>query len=145
MSLKQPQGVSSGRLLQHGYGGALESNINLDLWYFGFEGDDMRDFFKKIEDAKRYLGHLVHPRRSFVEEFPKIHSEAVDLVEKMLTFDPSRKIAVEDALAHPYLTSLHDITDELACPFVFEYFDQYNALTEEQVKEMIYNERGFGI
>ncbi|POO01033.1 Protein kinase-like domain containing protein [Trema orientale] len=43
-----------------------------------------------------------HTAMSFIEEFPKIHSKVVDLVEKMLSFDPSRKIAVEDAPAHPY-------------------------------------------
>nr|GMD99829.1 mitogen-activated protein kinase homolog MMK1 [Ipomoea batatas] len=47
---------------------------------------------------------------------------------------------VEDALAHPYLTSLHDISDEPTCmnPFSFDF--EQHALTEEQMKELIYRE-----
>ena len=29
--------------------------------------------------------------------------QALDLLEKMLTFNPHKRIVVEDALAHPYL------------------------------------------
>ncbi|KAI8031882.1 Mitogen-activated protein kinase 1 [Camellia lanceoleosa] len=46
---------------------------------------------------------------------------------------------VEEALAHPYLARLHDTADEPAClePFAFD-FEQ--ALGEEQIKDMIYQE-----
>lgn len=46
--------------------------------------------------------------------------------------------SVEDALAHPYLNSLHDISDEPICltPFSFDF--EQHALTEEQMKELIY-------
>ena len=36
----------------------------------------------------------------------------IDLVTKMLVFDPSERISVEDALAHPYLAKLHAPEDE---------------------------------
>jgi mitogen-activated protein kinase 1/3 len=38
---------------------------------------------------------------------------AIDLLEKMLQFDPSRRIDVEAALQHPYLAPLHDPSDEV--------------------------------
>ncbi|XP_058101072.1 mitogen-activated protein kinase homolog D5 isoform X2 [Magnolia sinica] len=93
------------------------------------------------ENARRYIRQLQrHPRQSFTEKFPNVHPEAIDLVEKMLTFDPRRRITVEDALAHPYLTSLHDISDEPICsmPFIFDF--EQHALTEEQMKDLIYRE-----
>ena len=34
------------------------------------------------------------------------------MLEKMLTFNPKNRITVEQALAHPYLKSLHDPRDE---------------------------------
>ncbi|KAI3986153.1 hypothetical protein MKX01_004297 [Papaver californicum] len=72
--------------------------------------------------------------------FPHVNPVAIDLIEKMLTFDPTRRITVEEALAHPYLERLHDIADEPVCsvPFSFEFEQQ--VLTEEQIKEMIYRE-----
>jgi serine/threonine protein kinase len=37
---------------------------------------------------------------------------ALDLLEKMLAFNPAKRITVEDALAHPYLAYFHDPDDE---------------------------------
>ncbi|KAI3743069.1 hypothetical protein L1987_60771 [Smallanthus sonchifolius] len=74
------------------------------------------------ENAKRYIRQLQHyPRQSFNEKFPQVHPAAIDLIEKMLTFDPRQRIRVEDALAHPYLTSLHDISDEPVCMTPFNF------------------------
>ncbi|THF97894.1 hypothetical protein TEA_021904 [Camellia sinensis var. sinensis] len=93
------------------------------------------------ENAKRYIRQLPpFHRQSLTEKFPHVHPAAIDLVEKMLTFDPRQRITVEGALAHPYLTSLHDISDEPICltPFSFDF--ENHALSEEQMKELIYRE-----
>ena len=39
--------------------------------------------------------------------------KALDLLEKMLTFNPDKRIVVEDALAHPYLEIYFDPLDEV--------------------------------
>lgn len=45
--------------------------------------------------------------------------------------------AVEEALAHPYLATLHDINDEPVCAHPFEFdFDQ-PSFSEEHIKELI--------
>lgn len=45
---------------------------------------------------------------------------AVDLLERMLVFDPKKRIRADEALAHPYLAPYHDPTDE---PVASEKFD----------------------
>ncbi|KAF5466118.1 hypothetical protein F2P56_016073 [Juglans regia] len=93
------------------------------------------------ENAKRYIRQRpLHHRQSFTEKFPNVHPAAIDLVEKMLTFDPRQRITVEGALAHPYLTSLHDISDEPVCMTPFSFDFEQHALSEEQMKELIYRE-----
>ncbi|KAL3839971.1 hypothetical protein ACJIZ3_024562 [Penstemon smallii] len=93
------------------------------------------------ENAKRYIRQLPpYHRQSFTEKFPRVHPLAIDLVEKMLTFDPRQRITVEGALAHPYLNSLHDISDEPICTTPFNFDFEQHALTEEQMKELIYRE-----
>lgn len=49
-------------------------------------------------------------------------------------------ITVEDALNHPFLLSLHEINEEPICssPFVFDF--EQTALSEEDVKELIWKE-----
>jgi hypothetical protein len=45
------------------------------------------------ENARRYIRQLpCHPRQSFPEKFPHVQPLAIDLVEKMLTFDPRLRI-----------------------------------------------------
>ncbi|KAL1818942.1 hypothetical protein DCAR_0415173 [Daucus carota subsp. sativus] len=97
--------------------------------------------FVRNEDAKRYIMQLPrHPRQSLRQLYPQVHPLAIDLIDKMLTFDPSKRITVEEALAHPYLARLHDIADEPVCtkPFSFEFETAH--LGEEQIKDMIYQE-----
>ena len=48
--------------------------------------------------------------------FPDASALAIDLMERMLQFNPARRITVEDALAHPYLAQLHDPASELSAP-----------------------------
>jgi serine/threonine protein kinase len=38
---------------------------------------------------------------------------AIDLLNKLLEFDPSKRINVEEALSHPYLSAYHDEDDEV--------------------------------
>lgn len=38
---------------------------------------------------------------------------ALDLLDRMLTFNPMKRITVEEALAHPYLEQYYDPTDEV--------------------------------
>ena len=38
---------------------------------------------------------------------------ALDVLEKMLTFNPNKRITVDEALAHPYLEQYYDPDDEV--------------------------------
>ncbi len=55
-------------------------------------------------------------RVSFRAMFPDASAQAIDLLERMLQFNPSKRITVEDALAHPYLAQLHDPALEPSAP-----------------------------
>lgn len=44
--------------------------------------------------------------KPFRDVFPDAHPDALDLLERMLKFDPRRRISVEDALSHPYVASI---------------------------------------
>ncbi|KAL6504903.1 Mitogen-activated protein kinase mmk1 [Orobanche hederae] len=93
------------------------------------------------ESSKIYIRQLPpYRRQSFIQKFPQVHPLAIDLVEKMLTFDPRQRITVENALAHPYLNPLHDVSDEPVCTIPFNFDFEQHALTEEQMKELVYRE-----
>jgi serine/threonine protein kinase len=44
--------------------------------------------------------------------FKGANVDAIDLIKRMLTFDPLKRITIDDALAHPYMSQLHFPDDE---------------------------------
>ncbi len=69
---------------------------------------------------------------SFQQLFPRANPDALDLLDRMLAFDPSQRIGVNEALEHRYLAIWHDASDEPACPKPFDFGFE----TAEDVPEM---------
>lgn len=66
------------------------------------------------EKARSYLQQLpFKPKVPWTRLFPGADPKALDLLDKMLTFNPHRRITVEEALAHPYLDPYYDPDDEV--------------------------------
>lgn len=53
------------------------------------------------------------PKQPWQRIYPNADPRALDLLEKMLTFNPNKRITIEDALAHPYLEQYYDPNDEV--------------------------------
>ncbi|KAK7839271.1 mitogen-activated protein kinase like protein mmk2 [Quercus suber] len=103
--------------------------------------DDASLGFLRSDNARRYVRQLPQCRKQQLSaRFPSMSPGALDLLEKMLVFDPTKRITVEEALCHPYLSSLHDTKDEpvSARPFSFDF--EQPTCTEEQIKELIWRE-----
>jgi mitogen-activated protein kinase 1/3 len=65
------------------------------------------------EKSKKYVKSL--PKRkgkNFETIFPKASPLAIDLLRKLLIFDPIKRITIDQALQHPYLAALHCPEDE---------------------------------
>ena len=117
--------------------------LNLIMRVIGTPQNPSELDFINNEKAKRYIKSLpVTARCSFQKLFPNASPKAVDLVDKMLVLDPARRITVEEALAHPYLESLHDEVDEPCAesPFTFDFEDGAQYLTDTDVRGLIYDE-----
>lgn len=72
--------------------------------------------------AQEYVRNLPFmPKKPFPALFPNANPDALDLLDKMLAFDPSSRISVEQALEHPYLHIWHDASDEPDCPTTFNF------------------------
>ncbi|KAL6979556.1 Mitogen-activated protein kinase 6 [Sarracenia purpurea var. burkii] len=97
--------------------------------------------FVRSDNARRYVKQLPRcPKQQFSARFPNMSPLAVDLLEKMLVFDPNKRITVDEALCHPYLSSLHDVNDEPICPSPFSFDFEQPSFSEQNIKELIWRE-----
>jgi len=106
--------------------------------------DEQDLYFVTSDKARRYLRQLPYSKpMDFKRLYPEANPLACDLIEKMLIFNPEKRINVEECLKHPYLASLHDTNDEPVAnaPFTFA-FEQHNGgeMTEETVRRLIFQE-----
>jgi serine/threonine protein kinase len=84
------------------------------------------------EKALSYIKSLPRmPKVPFEKVYPKATPVALDLLEKMLKWDPLERISIEECLAHPYFTSYHDSQDEPVCPAFFDFgFEDVRGMDE---------------
>ena len=69
-------------------------------------GNPSAKLVNQIENEKNKEFVLQLPKRegkNFNELFKGANAQAIDLLKKMLTYDPEDRLTVADALAHPYL------------------------------------------
>lgn len=121
-----------------------KNQLYLIVDLLGTPKDDELDFIEN-EKAKIFLQNYPHKEQGkFKEIFDAIKGDpnGIDLLKRMLVFDPRKRISVEEALQHPYLEELYCPEDEPTrdpinpIEFEFENVD----LNKEQLKDMIYEE-----
>lgn len=97
--------------------------------------------------SREYIRSLpFRKRRPFQELFPNASAEAIDFLEKTLTFSPKKRATVDELLAHPYLAAYHDETDEPTCdPMPAEMWacddkDDMSRNSKERLKVQLFEE-----
>ena len=120
--------------------------LKLILRTLGTPTDDELEFISASK-AKSYIKALPWaPQPNMLKMFPGANPEAVDLLQKMLQFDPRRRISVDEALAHPWLKELHDVAEEpiAKAPYKFDFEGQEIPECELRrlvAEEMFYYEK----
>ncbi|KAF5943009.1 hypothetical protein HYC85_020651 [Camellia sinensis] len=90
--------------------------------------------------ARKYIKSLpCSPGTPFSCLYPNAHPLAIDLLQKMLVFDPTKRIGVTEALQHPYMSSLYDQSSDPPAQVPID-LDIDEDLREEMIREMMWNE-----
>lgn len=71
----------------------------------------------------------------------KASKEALDLLRRMLAFNPKNRITVNEALQHPYVKDFHNPDDEPACNRVIKINVNDNVkFSIKEYRERLYND-----
>ena len=94
--------------------------------------------FVRGERARAFMQRLKgRPKVPWRNLYPSANSSALDLLEKLLQFNPGKRITVEEALAHPYFASLHDEAEEPVCDKEFDFSYEQDDTCVEEVKALL--------
>jgi len=116
------------------------NQLNLIVERLGTPSEEDLEFVSS-ENAKNFMRE--QERRDPVPMatlYPRGNPLAVDLLEKMLVFNPAKRISVNDALAHPYMATLANSDDEPECPEPFEFENESDELSKRMLQELIWRE-----
>jgi len=103
--------------------------------FYGITSRRSRDYIRALPIRKK---------RPFSLIFPKASPDAIDFLNRTLTFDPKKRMTVEEALEHPYLAAYYDPSDEPTVqapdPDAFEFDDNREPPSKAELKQLLYEE-----
>eukprot|EP00884_Botryococcus_braunii_P013709 jgi/Botrbrau1/22339/Bobra.0002s0017.1 len=80
-------------------------------------------------------------RKEMFQLFPNASEEATDLLEKLLRFNPAKRLSAAEALQHPYVSQFHNPEDEPDCDHVVTIpIDDNTKYTINEYREKLYHE-----
>lgn len=87
--------------------------LNIITDVIGVPGADDLGFVKS-DEAHAYLRKMPKKKpRPLKDLIPGAGKTCIDLIEKMMIFNPERRISAADSLKHPYLAHLYDEEDDI--------------------------------
>jgi serine/threonine protein kinase len=98
--------------------------------------------FVQNRKARNYILELPHlPAMDLEAKFPDVCPEGRDLLSKMLQWNPSKRISVEEALGHPWLSRFRQEQYEQPSNIMLDLLAVENApLTRSSLRRTIYSD-----
>ena len=91
--------------------------------------------------VRSYLRSLEpRPKRPLVELYPGAEPEALDLLERMLHMNPNKRMSLDEALGHPYLTSIRSLEEEVLAPGAISLAFDEKKLVIPEIRRLIREE-----
>ena len=98
------------------------------------------DFISKPEAKEFILKLPKKSKKKFSDLYKGANPVALDLLEKMLTFHPKKRITIKECLEHPYFTDIRDPEAETTAEKPFDWTFDEVELTKENLQKIIYKE-----
>jgi len=123
-------------------GTSAENQLELIFDFVGTPGEEEMKEIPNPHSRDKVMRMVKRPPKDLDAMFADSNPMAVDLLRRMLVFDPKKRITVDEALEHPYLDQFRMPDDEPTTESV-SYFDfsfEREVLDMQLLKDMIYEE-----
>ncbi len=121
--------------------GESTDQLNVILNVLGTPSEDDCAFITDPEKLAAIRRLPKRPRVDFATRYPAAGTRALDLLNRMLVFNPEKRISVDECLAHPYLAGVRNQSAETVAkePLVFD-FEYQEDLDEEKLRALFREE-----
>lgn len=93
------------------------------------------------QKARKFIKSLPFSRGfHFSSLYPNADPLAIDLLQRMLVFDPTKRITVEEALHHPYMAGLYDPSRNPPAQIQINLDDLDENMGENMIRQMMLRE-----
>lgn len=93
--------------------------------------------FITYTQAKEFVLKLAkRTKQSYSSLFPKSNPVALDLLAKMLIFNPHKRYTIEQCISHPYFEGLHNPEEEPISESPFDWSFVDIELTKQNLQSM---------
>ena len=134
-----PPGSQKVKVNEFGFPNEKADQLNIIFDVIGSPDEESMGFVSD-PNAVLYLKSLSQKKKNkinFKAKFPGSSEESLDLLQKMLIFDPKKRITVQQSLEHPFFKSIRDPSKEEEATFNLEFeFEDDNNLTIEKLRNL---------
>ena len=134
-----PPGSKKVKVNEFGFPNEKADQLNIIFDVIGSPDEESMGFVSD-PNAVLYLKSLSQKKKNkinFKAKFPGSSEESLDLLQKMLIFDPKKRITVQQSLEHPFFKDIRDPSKEEEATFNLEFeFEDDNNLTIEKLRNL---------
>lgn len=133
-----PPGSSKVKVNEFGFPDNRADQLNVILEVVGTPSEEDMQFITD-PNGLLYLKSLKpKPKMNLKVKFPVSPDDSLDLMDKMLKFNPAKRITVNQALDHPFFEEVKDPKKEVEADFNLEFeFEKDQNLTMEKLRNLI--------
>jgi mitogen-activated protein kinase 1/3 len=97
--------------------------------------------FISNQKAYQYIKSLKpRPKVPFSTKYKHASAQAIDLLDKMLAFNPAKRLTVDQCLEHPYLQSIRNKAFEKPCNTKFDFSFEREEMTRFNLRKNMWKE-----
>ncbi|CAG8506424.1 17326_t:CDS:2, partial [Acaulospora colombiana] len=90
--------------------GSRQYSTSIDVWSAGciFAGTPTEETWPRVSSLPDYKSDFtIYSKASLETILPKLDAQGIDLLSKLIEYQPEKRISAEDALRHPYFDEIH--------------------------------------